>query len=654
MPSLFFWKEPNMIIALDTETTGVDMFHGSTPFAVTTCDEFGLTKLWEWPVDPHTRQVMAPEEELQELVDYIDGSTLIFHNIKFDVKALRNLGIRLVFKEANWASAPYEDHKFEAVLEGFEDTLLASHVCNSEEPHGLKYLAENYLDIMEDDQEDLLDAVRAARRAAKVKGWTLGKALSNTSSTHCDYWLPKAVDPESKVLERYAEQDALRTMLLWIMYRTVLKDEKLEEHYQTRKKLVPLTFRMEQSGITLKPRTLTKEIKRYTEAAEECEWACIEMVDKKGLLDDEFNIRSGLQISKVLYGDPDGDTPARQKGLNCPVIETTKTGASTSASTLLELYKGHVGRRSHARPFISNILTHRKNQTCSQYLTSYKNLSLKQGKHTVLHPSFNQTGTRTTRWSSSNPNGQNIGAGGKDAFGIAVDDFCLRDVFGPPAGHLWFSADYSQLELRILAVLAKEEKLLRAFEEGQDIHTLTADSCSISRKAAKGVNYGLIYGAGKAKLEAMTGVKNFDKVFKEAFPGIGNFMDQTSKEVKRTGCVRTLSGYKLQVPEEKPYIGTNYKIQGSAGDILNHAMIAVNDWLKPNDDFPQNDKGRLIMCIHDELVIDYEKSVGRKKLSAVPRRIKKLMESSGDLFDVVTPVDVDRIDNRWSDKQGVE
>jgi DNA polymerase I-like protein with 3'-5' exonuclease and polymerase domains len=149
-------------------------------------------------------------------------------------------------------------------------------------------------------------------------------------------------------------------------------------------------------------------------------------------------------------------------------------------------------------------------------------------------------------------------------------------------------------------------------------------------------------------------VKNFDKVFKEAFPGIGNFMDQTSKEVNRTGCVRTISGYKLQVPEEKPYIGTNYKIQGSAGDILNHAMIAVSNWLKPDDDFPKNDKGKLIMCIHDELVIDYDKSVGRKKLSAVPRNIKRLMESAGDMFEIVTPVDVDRIDNRWSDKQGVE
>ena len=120
-----------------------------------------------------------------------------------------------------------------------------------------------------------------------------------------------------------------------------------------------------------------------------------------------------------------------------------------------------------------------------------------------------------------------------------MDDFCLRDVFGPPNGRVWFSADYSQLE-RILAVLAKEEK--RAFE-GQDIHTLTADSVPLVGRRLKELITDSFM-ERKAKLEAMTGVKNFDKVFKEA-PGIGNFMDQTSKEVNRTGCVRTISGYKL-------------------------------------------------------------------------------------------------------------
>jgi len=651
-----------MLIAIDTETTGVDMFHGDMPFAVSTCDENGLTKLWEWAVDPHTRQVMAPEEEIQELVDYIDGETLVFHNIKFDVKALHNLGIRLAFPD--WASLPFDNHSFEATLAGFEDTLLASHVCNSEESHGLKPLAENYLDIMADDEDDLLESVRASRRAAKARGWTLGTTLSNTSNVRCDYWLPKAVDPESSVLEKYAVQDVVRTMLLWMMYdRAALDDEGLREHYEVRKQLVPITYRMEQEGVTIKPRILSSEIKRYLEAADGCEQTCIEIAED--FLDDEFNIRSSIQISKVLYGDPDGETSARQKGLKCPVIQTTKTGASTAASTLLDLYENHVSKKSKASRFIRNIMAYRKNKTCSQYLQSYKDLSLREGKKTVLHPSFNQTGTKTTRWSSSNPNGQNIGAGGKDAFGNEVDDFCLRDVFGPAKGHVWFAADYSQLELRILSVLAKEEKLLQAFEDGADIHALTADLCDISRKAAKGVNFGLIYGAGRAKLEAMTGKKNFDKIFKEAYPGIGDFMDNTIKEVRKNGFVRTIGGYKLHVPNDRSYIGTNYKIQGSAGDILNQAMISIDKWLQPDDDFPQNNHGKLIMCIHDELVFDFDKwscysrRQDRKKKTAskytsVADAIKSLMESAGDFFEVTTPVEVDRIDTRWSKKKGIE
>ena len=87
-----------MLIALDTETTGIDLFHGAKPFAVSTCDEKGITNFWEWEVDPTTRQPIIYQDDIEDLCDYIDGSTLIFHNIKFDVRALRNIGINLEFK----------------------------------------------------------------------------------------------------------------------------------------------------------------------------------------------------------------------------------------------------------------------------------------------------------------------------------------------------------------------------------------------------------------------------------------------------------------------------------------------------------------------------------------------------------------------------
>lgn len=636
-------------IALDTETTGTDLFHNSTPFAVSTCDEQGVTNLWEWSVDPRTRQPRVPAKDLKEICEYIRGSVLVFHNTKFDVQALRNLGIRLQFKsivshvDSTWATAP--DGKVVASLEGFEDTLLASHVCDSEEPHGLKWLSESYLDIMADDEDELLDAVRAARRVAKSREWTLGQALGNVSSIHCDYWLPKAVDSSSTVLERYATQDAVRTMLLWKMYKEVLQQEKLEHQYAIRKCLVPITYRMETRGVTVKPRILTDEIERYEDIAWVESQKCYQIVTDKNLLDEDLNIRSSPQLQKILYGDLE-TTGSRGRGLGCPAIVLTQTGLpSTSAATLLDLYNNHVGARSKAKEFLGSLLCFRKNQTCVQYLTSYQGLIRKlDGRH-VLHPSFNQTGTRTTRWSSSNPNGQNIGAGGKDEFGNETDNYCLRDVFGPSSSHIWFAADYSQLEMRILAVLAQEDRLIEAFKNDEDIHSLTADLCGISRKAAKGVNYGIIYGAGQAKLQQMTGKKDFNKIFKAAYPGVSKFMTATTKQVQKRGFVKTLGGYRLIVPEDKPYIGTNYTIQGSAGDILNLAMIKLSAWLGMDDDHPENNPAHLIMCIHDELVFEFEKG----KTRHAPKTIKTLMEESGTELGVSTPVDVKRIPNRWSE-----
>ncbi len=635
------------LIALDTETTGVNLFQGDAPFAISTCDSEGVTRLWEWPVSIHSRQPMPPSEDLKEFIDYIDGSTLVFHNAKFDIRALQNLGIRLVFEEVDsireqtWSTLPYShSHEFEATIHSFEDTLLASHVCDSVEPHGLKELAEKYLDILDDDQEDLLDAVRAARRQLKSRGEEVSPNVKS------DYWLPKAVDETSTHLKKYAVQDAVRTMLLWRMYEQVMIEKKCLPQYYTRKALLPITYRMESEGVTVKKVLLSREIKRYNHSATVVEAACVKFIRDKKLQDDDFNIRSGKQIQKILYGDPEGSNRRRVRGLNCPITELTDGGGiSTSASTLLNLYHDHVPKSGHGRAFISQILRYRKNRTCAQYLQSYKDIMQKEGKKTLLHPSFNQTGTRTTRWSSSNPNGQNIGSGGKDAFGNEVEDFCLRDVFGPATGRVWICSDYSQLELRILAVLSQETRLLEAFENDEDIHSLTADLCGISRKAAKGVNYGIIYGAGSAKLEDMTGLSNFDKVFKEAYPGISKFMEATTKQVTKDGFVKTIGGYRLVVPRHKPYIGTNYIVQGSAGDILNRAMIMVDQELKYDDDFPENNKGYLIMCIHDELVFDFELGKAKK----VPTIIKAAMEEAGKDLGVITPVDIKRVTQRWSD-----
>jgi len=631
-------------LAVDTETTGVDLFHAAVPFAVSACDETGKTWFWEWKVNPQTRKPKVPKKDLEEIKDVLAGKVLVFHNAKFDLRALANLGISI-----GWDTWTTLLNKPAIEIAGLEDTLLASHVCDSNEPHGLKYLAEEYLGIMDSDQEELLEEVRSARRFAKAQGWVLGQAKSNTSSVHCDYWMPRAAF-DSDVLETYAVQDAVRTMLLWKMYEEVMQQKELAEQYKLRKQLIPISFDMENSGVSIKPRTLNNEIKRYLQAAQDQEKECFKIISH--LVDEDFNIRSGIQLQKVLYGDQEASSAAKRKGLGCKIIEETKTGYSTSAGTLRTLHSEYTKPRSKAHRFLTNLLQCRKATTCANYLTSYQNLALRQGKRTVLHPSFNQTGTRTTRWSSSNPNGQNIGSGGKDGLGQDTDDYRLRSVFGPSQGRIWFCADYSQLELRILAVLAQEEKMLETFADDGDIHQLTADLCNITRKQAKGVNFALVYGAGREKLDRMTGVKDFSKTFGEAFPGVAKYMKSTIQQVRKKGYVPTLGGYRLVVPRDKAYIGTNYSIQGSAGDILNRAMLATDCYLKSSfEPRPGIRDGQLIMCIHDELVFDMKKGAYQDGDIST---LKSLMELAGELLGVVTPVEVSKVSSKWSDKKELE
>tara|TARA_R110002110_G_scaffold294062_2_gene508018 strand:- start:4601 stop:6508 length:1908 start_codon:yes stop_codon:yes gene_type:complete len=631
-------------LAVDTETTGVDLFHAAVPFAVSACDENGKTWFWEWKVDPQTRKPKVPKKDLEEIKDVLAGKVLVFHNAKFDLRALANLGISI-----GWDTWTTLLNKPAIEIAGLEDTLLASHVCDSNEPHGLKYLAEEYLDIMDSDQEELLEEVRSARRFAKAQGWVLGQAKSNTSSVHCDYWMPRAAF-DSDVLETYAVQDAVRTMLLWKMYEEVMQQKELATQYLLRKQLIPIAFDMENSGVSIKPRTLTNEIKRYQKAAQDQEKECFKIISN--LVDEDFNIRSGIQLQKVLYGDQEASSATKRKGLGCEVIEETKTGYSTSAGTLRTLHSEYTKPRSKAHRFLTSLLQCRKATTCANYLTSYQNLVLKQVDRTVLHPSFNQTGTRTTRWSSSNPNGQNIGSGGKDGLGKDTDDYRLRSVFGPSRDRVWYCADYSQLELRILAVLAQEEKMLETFANDGDIHQLTADLCNITRKQAKGVNFALVYGAGREKLDQMTGVEDFTKTFGEAFPGVAKYMKATIQQVRKKGYVPTLGGYRLVVPKDRAYIGTNYSIQGSAGDILNRAMLATDCYLKAAfEPRPGIRDGQLIMCIHDELVFDMKKGAYQDGDIST---LKDLMELAGELLGVVTPVEVSKVSSKWSDKRELE
>lgn len=595
------------LLALDTETTGLDPWRGDRPFMVTACEEDGTTHAWEWTVNPVTREVKSTSKDRAQIRKLIRDHTIVLHNAKFDVRMLVMAGVLRSPNEV-WKNGQ------------FEETLLASHLWNSLPPHGLKYLAKTLLKYPDDDEKELQQAVVAARRVGKRRGWTLGTDPNGKAAVKSDYWMPRAVDPDNDVCLAYGESDVERTMLLWQVLSEYLQSNDLYELYEEEKKVLQVTYDVEDCGLALRPRVLMHEIKRYEFRKNNLEAEIREQVEHDHSYQIE-NLDSPTEFVKVFHDLYEH-----------PVELETEKGNPKRDKESLAYYA--TTAQGGAKKFLELMLLRAKVSTSLSYLTSYMHRKIPNGRGYLLHPSYNTVGTSTTRFSSSNPNAQNIGKGDPDE-----DDYKLRKVFGPRAGHVWFCIDYNQLELRLLAQLAGEEKMLEVFEDDGDIHQLTADLCDIPRSAAKAVNYALIYGAGQGKLEAMTGVEDFGKVFRASFPAVDQFMKLCIETGKKHREVTTSDGYPLRVFRGEEYVGCNYVIQGTAGRILKKAMLLCAKELA------KAKQGRMIATIHDELVFEFPKT---EYTTDLVLRLRQLMEQAGKMMGLHTPADIKRVVRDWS------
>ena len=309
----------------------------------------------------------------------------------------------------------------------------------------------------------------------------------------------------------------------------------------------------------------------------------------------EFNINSPKQLGEVLF-----------ERLQLPAKKKTKSGYSTNAEVLESLYDYH--------PVIELILEYRKlSKLKSTYCDGLIACADDDGK---IHSTLNQTETRTGRISSTEPNLQNIPV--KTPEGRE-----LRKFFKAAEGYLLIDADYSQIELRVLADMAEDPKMIEAFREGVDIHTLTASEVfnmpgpmvtPLMRSRAKAVNFGIVYGIGAFSLAKDIGVTRkeadaYIKGYLNTYGGVADFMERTIEEAKANGFVTTLYGRRRYMPEltatnamiraAGERIARNMPIQGTAADIIKIAMIKVYNRLK--EEIPE---ARLIMQIHDELIVE--------------------------------------------------
>ncbi|MCD3216114.1 DNA polymerase I [Clostridium botulinum C] len=422
-------------------------------------------------------------------------------------------------------------------------------------------------------------------------------------------------DEQCKIKETYCIKEIYEKL------QKEIKEANMEElFYNVELPLTKVLASMECEGFKV-------DKDRLTEIGEKFK-AEIKMLEKEihKLAGEDFNIKSPKQLGKILF-----------EKLDLPVIKKTKTGYSTNAEVLEKLKDSH--------PIISKIIDYRQiTKLDSTYVEGLKHVIDEDGK---IHSSFNQTVTTTGRLSSTEPNLQNIPI--KHEMGREI-----RKVFvANNEESVIFSADYSQIELRVLAHIANDEKLIDAFKHHKDIHTITASEVfrvpveevtPLMRSNAKAVNFGIVYGIGAFSLSKDINVsrkeaKEYIDTYFSRYPNVKKYIDDIINKSEQDGFVTTIMNRKRYIPEIQSRnkivrsfgerLAMNTPIQGSAADIIKLAMVHVYEEL-----IKRNLKSTLILQVHDELILN----VYKDELEEVKQIVVEKMEG---VMNLLVPLEAD-------------
>ncbi|MCW8900844.1 MAG: DNA polymerase I [Gammaproteobacteria bacterium] len=487
---------------------------------------------------------------------------------------------------------------YDIQMQGIQhDTMLASYVLDSTLRHNMDDMAVRHLSYSTIHYEDVA-----------------GKGAKQLTFNQVD------IDTAAP----YAAEDADITLRLHqILYPQVQEVKSLEKVYsEIEIPLLPVLSRMERNGVLLDVNMLAKQSKQLTQRLKELELEIYEIAGE------EFNIGSPKQLQVILF-----------EKLELPIISKTPKGQpSTAESVLQEL--------AHDYPLPKLILEYR---SLSKLKSTYTDKLPKQvePKTGRVHTSYHQAVAATGRLSSSDPNLQNIPIRTEEGRRI-------RQAFVAAPGYKMVAADYSQIELRIMAHLSSDKGLLDAFAKGLDVHSATAaevfavataDVTKDQRRSAKAINFGLIYGMsafGLAKQLDITRpeAQQYVDLYFQRYPGVKNYMEQTKEKAKEQGYVETVFGRRLYLHEINARNGMrrqyaertaiNAPMQGTAADIIKRAMINLDKEIQSGDlDM------HMIMQVHDELIFEIKES----QVEQAIKLIRDKMESAAEL-DVPLVVDV--------------
>ena len=555
------------LFAFDTETTSLDYLQARI-VGVSFCVEPGRAAYVPLGHD----YVGAPEQldrdavlaRLKPLLE-AERPAKVGHHLKYDAHVLANHGIAL-------GGMAY-------------DTMLESYVWNSVATrHDMDSAAERYLGLKTITYEEV-----AGKGAKQIP---FSQVSIETAST-------------------YAAEDADVTLRLHrTLWPAIEREPLLRRLYEDfEQPLVPVLQRMERRGVLIDREMLRRQGIELAKRAEELKAAA------QAEAGTEFNVDSPKQLQQILY-----------EKMNLPVLRKTPTGQPSTAEDVLEQLA-----ESFTLPKL--ILDYRSiaklRSTYADKLPTQVNPDTGR-----VHTSYHQAVAQTGRLSSTDPNLQNIPI-------RTPEGRRIRQAFIAPPDHVLLAADYSQIELRIMAHLSGDASLIAAFEADRDVHQATAaevfgvplaEVTADQRRSAKAINFGLIYGMSAFGLARQLGIgrteaQQYVDLYFERYPGVKAYMDRTREGARETGYVETVFGRRLYLPEirsrnralqqyaERSAI--NAPMQGTAADLIKLAMIAVDRWCEEEG----QDDARLIMQVHDELVLEARQGAADRVAAAVRERM---------------------------------
>ena len=552
---------------------------------------------------PHDYKLIETEEDARKLFDFfitkrilcLDTETTSINPIDAE---LVGLSFSVEEGKAFYVAVPAEREKAERIVNIFKPLYESTEILKIGQ--NIKYDMEvlmNYGVLLAAPMFDTMLAHYVLQPEQKHNMDILAETLLNYQTIHID----ELIGPKGKSQKNmrdlspadicdYAAEDADITLRLYNVLKPRLKEANVEDlFYNIEMPLVPVLAEMEMNGVLLDTNALAETSKVLTERMKQIEK---EIYDLAG---HEFNIASPKQVGEVLFGE--------MKIVDKP--KKTKTGQFvTSEEVLLQL-------RSKA-PIVDHILEHRGlKKLLGTYVDALPKLINPHTGH--IHTSFNQAVTATGRLSSSDPNLQNIPVRGEEGKEI-------RKCFIPEPGCLFFSADYSQIELRVMAHLSGDKNMIEAFREGYDIHAATAariykedinDVTRDQRTKAKRANFGIIYGitvfglAERLEISRDEAKQLIDGYF-ETFPQVHAYMEKAKELAREHGYAETFFHRRRYLPDITSHNATvrnfaernaiNAPIQGSAADIIKIAMVRIFERFRREEI-----KSKMILQVHDEL-----------------------------------------------------